>query len=295
MSDTSNGRVVEVLNFLSSRPTDSFTLSEIAEHLRLSHGSAHRVLTTLTAAGYLSRHPKHKTFSLGLALVMIGQAALSKHRSIDIARREIARLADDLKVQCTAAAIVDDEILLVAKEGVAQTHEGLSRVGERRPFVPPLGFAHMAWSDAATIDAFLAKSPSASDSDAAAYMRQSIELVRKRGYAVAANGPNQHLLRRAFTVTAGAKHDPDYWSKVRVVLTALSAREIQLHRLEEAGPAGVCYISAPVFGPSGTVELDLALSGIPTNLSAKEIERYASRLCAAASVITAETHGQMPI
>ncbi len=38
MRDTANGRVVEVVNFLASHPTDSFTLSEIAAQLKLSQG-----------------------------------------------------------------------------------------------------------------------------------------------------------------------------------------------------------------------------------------------------------------
>ena len=87
-----NARVIDVMNFLAARPTESFTLTEIALHLGLSNGSAHRVLTTLAESQYLSRHPKTKTYSLGMALVAIGQAALAKHRDIDIARRELTRL-----------------------------------------------------------------------------------------------------------------------------------------------------------------------------------------------------------
>ena len=63
-----NARVIDVMNFLAARPTESFTLTEIALHLGLSNGSAHRVLTTLAESQYLSRHPKTKTYSLGMAL-----------------------------------------------------------------------------------------------------------------------------------------------------------------------------------------------------------------------------------
>ncbi|MGE4341290.1 MAG: helix-turn-helix domain-containing protein, partial [Pigmentiphaga sp.] len=72
--DRSNSRVVDIINFLATYPADSFSMSQISAHLGLSHGSAHRVLGTLTEAGYVSRHPRHKTYSLGLAMVMIGQA-----------------------------------------------------------------------------------------------------------------------------------------------------------------------------------------------------------------------------
>jgi hypothetical protein len=49
-----------------------------------------------------------------------------------------------------------------------------------------------------------------------------------------------------------------------------------------------------VFSPSGTVSLQLVISGLPKILSATKIERYAERLCATAALITSETHGRRP-
>ncbi|WP_372810629.1 helix-turn-helix domain-containing protein, partial [Litorivivens sp.] len=63
MASSSNTRAIDVINFLAAHPTEAFTLTELAEQLALSHGSAHRVLNALTEARYLSRHPKHKTYS----------------------------------------------------------------------------------------------------------------------------------------------------------------------------------------------------------------------------------------
>jgi DNA-binding IclR family transcriptional regulator len=184
---------------------------------------------------------------------------------------------------------------MVAKEGVSQTHEGLSRVGERRPFLAPLGIAHVAWSETAIVEAFLANAPTNLDAELAAYLRRSVEMVRRRGYSIAANGPNQYALRRAFTVSVGATRDRDYWPRVHALMAALSKPEIQLHDFDQPIPDGVCYISAPVFGPTAGVELELALSGMPLDLRRQEIERYASRLCATAAVITAEAHGRPPV
>ncbi|MGO8713489.1 MAG: IclR family transcriptional regulator [Rhizomicrobium sp.] len=296
MGDSSgpNSRAINVINFLAAHPADAFTLSELAEQLDLSLGSAHRVLTTLVDARYLSRHAKHKTYSLGVALVAIGHAALEKHRSIDIARREMARLTDELKVQCIAAAVVDDELLFLAKEGIPQTHDGLSRVGERRPFIPPLGLAHVAWADEGVVEAFLAKAPSNLNDRMRVHLRNAVGLVRERGYAIAANGPALRALRQTSTVPIGYQRDETYWSRVHTLIATLSEAEVQLLSFEHLNAAGVCYISAPVFSPTGDVALELTLSGMPLNLSAEEIERYAERLRTAAAVITSETHGRMP-
>ena len=153
VQDGSNptNRVIDVVNFLAAHPTEAFTLTEIASHVGLSNGSAHRLLTTLANAKFLTRHETHRTYTLGVAMVAIGQAAVERHRGIEIARREIARLAIELNLQCSANAVVEGEILVLVKEGTPQNHLGLTRVGERRPLLPPLGMCHIAWGGEAAI------------------------------------------------------------------------------------------------------------------------------------------------
>lgn len=291
----SNNRVIDILNFLAAHPTEAFTLSELAGHLELSNGSAHRVLTTLTEARYLARHPKHKTYSLGVALVAVGQAALEKHRGIDIARREMARLSDELKVQCIATAIVDDEMLFLAKEGMPQTHDGLNRVGERRPFVPPLGLGHIAWADKKTVADYLARAQSTLSDAMRDYIKTALDVIRQRGYIIAANGNALRALRQTATFPTDRQRDDAYWLRMQELIGALSEKEIQLFNIADAGSVGISYISAPVFSPTGVVTLELALSGMPDNLSAEDIERYAQRLRAIAAIVTSETHGRTPI
>lgn len=290
-----NSRVIDVINFLAAHPTESFKLSELAEHLALSNGSAHRVLSTLTEARYLARHPKHKTYSLGVALVAVGQAALEKHRGVDIARREMARLTDELKAQCIATAIVDDEMLFLAKEGVSQTHDGLVRVGERRPFVPPLGLGHIAWADKKTIATYLARAQSTLSEPLRNYLKTALGVIRQRGYAIAANGDALRALHQTATHPAHRQHDDAYRSQLDELIGALVEKEIQIFDIADAGRDGISYISVPVFSPTGTVTLELALTGMPDHLSVEEIERYAERLRAAAAIVTSETHGRMPV
>lgn len=294
LMDRSNSRVVDVVNLLATYPAERFSLSQIASRLGLSHGSAHRVLTTLTEAGYVSRHPRHKTFSLGLALVMIGQAALSRHRSIDAARHEMRLLAQDLKAQCTASAVLNDELILVAKEGTPQTHEGVSRIGERRAFIPPVGLAHVAWAPRPVRQAYLARLPQDMQPALAEHLLRALPLIRSRGYTIAANGPNQTPLRKALLIDIGARRDDTYWSSLQTAVSALTAPEIQAEDLEAVVDQGAIYISAPVFGPDGEVELELTLSGLQPDLDIARIKQSVRRLCAAAAAVTAESHGRCP-
>ncbi len=288
-----NSRVIDIINFLAAHPTEAFTLSELAAQLGLSNGSAHRVLATLTDARYLSRHPKHKTYSLGVALVAIGQAALEKHHGMDVARREMARLTLELKAQCIATALVDDELLFLAKEGTPQNHDGLSQVGERRPFMPPLGLGHIAWADPATIEAYLAKASTVLSEGVRDYLRAALTVIRRRGYAIAANGAALQALRQTTTLPIHRRRDDAYWSQVHQLIGALSEPEIQLINIADAGSVGISYISTPIFSPSGTVALELTLSGLPEHLPIEEIERYAERLRAAAATVINETRGRL--
>jgi DNA-binding IclR family transcriptional regulator len=291
--------VIDVLNFLAAHPTESFTLAEIARHVGLSNGSAHRILTTLAGAQYLSRNEKHRTYALGAAVVAVGQAAIEKHRGIDVARREIARLAMELNVQCTVNTMVDDEILVLAKEGVAQSHLGLTRVGERRPLVPPVGLCLVAWGGDAAIRSYVAKAGAHLSEPMRTHLLAAFPVIRQRGFAIAALGPGSHKARQAMTLPGDQVRDAAYWSRVFELAAQLTPDELQLLDLADAqvgtGTANaIGYIAAPVFSPAGTVSLQVVLSGIPSDLSARDIRTYAERLCAAAAVITDETHGRRP-
>lgn len=290
----SNGRVVEVMNFLAAHPTESFTLSQLAASLGLSNGSAHRLLTTLVKARYLSRHPRLKTYSLGMALVAIGQAALATHRDIDIARREMARLAAELGVQCYATTVVDDELLFLAREGTPQSYDPPQQVGERRPFMPPLGLSHVAWASRQVQEDYLARAPAALSGEARDHLRRALEAVRRRGYSISGSGPAFRALRQFTREPVGYQAEETYWAGLRQLVADLSCREIQLLDLAEAGAEGVSYITAPVFAPSGEVALELTISGLPASQTVAELERYVERLRAAAAIVTGETHGRMP-
>ena len=296
MAELSNptGRVMDVLSFLAAHPTERFSLAEIARHLGLSNGSAHRILTTMASAKFLDRNEKRRTYSLGMAMVAVGQAAVEKHRGIEVARREIARLAVELNLQCSANTVIEDEIVVLVKEGTPQSHRGLTRVGERRPLVPPVGLCHVAWGGDAVIAAYVEKAAPYVSAQVLQHLRESFPLIRRRGYAIAANGPNLNHSREATVLPADRIRDAAYWASVFDMVGHLTCEEVQVFDPEDAKASGISYISAPVFSPAGTVAFQLVITGLPSGLNGGEIERYAERLCATAAAITGETHGRSP-
>lgn len=296
MPDVSNPtcRVIDIINLLTAHPTESFSLAEIARHVGLTNGSAHRILTTMASAQFLARDEKRRTYSLGLALVAVGRAAVEKHRGIEIAQRELARLSVELNVQCSANAVVDDEVLVLVKEGIPQSHRGLTRVGERRPFAPPIGLCHVAWGGEAVSDAYLQRVGDHLSEAVQERLLAALPIIRARGYAIAANGPSLSHSREATVLPTDKIRNEAYWSSVFEMVSQLTPREVQLLDLEQAGTDGISYLSAPVFSPTGAVSLQLVVTGLPTNLGIGEIKRYAERLCATAAYITSETHGRRP-
>jgi DNA-binding IclR family transcriptional regulator len=294
LESASTSRAVKVVNFLATHSTDSFTLSQIAEHVGLSHGSAHRVLSTLLAARYVSRHPTHKTYSLGVALVRIGQAALERHRDVEIARREMIKVSEELNVLCTTSVVMDNELLILAKHGTPQTFPGIDRVGDRRPFMPPIGIANIAWSETQRVEEYLSRVPADFDPALARRLREAVRMVRERGYSIVVAGPRIFEWSQ-ITTDADRQWDETYWSQVNQLIGRLSPDEIQLARLADAEGQSIGFITAPVFSTTGEVALELAITGLAPNLSVQEIERYAARLRAATAVVMSETKGRIPV
>jgi DNA-binding IclR family transcriptional regulator len=288
-------RVIDVLNFLAAHPTDAFTLAEISAHVGMSGASAYRVLRTLEGGSYLSRHPKHKTYTLGMAPVAIGQAALERHRGIEIARREIARLAAELNLRLDVDAIVEDEMILLAKEGAPQSPTGMQRVGERIPLIAPVGMCMMAWSDDARVEAYLGRSRPHVSPQIVDHLRASLRVIRRRGFSLALSGPAMPRTHEVMTLPLDRRQDAAYWSSLHAFIGAFSAAEFQLLDLEEGGAFDVGYISVPVFCPSAKPVLELVMTGLPHGLSGAQVRTLAERLCAAGAIVTSETFGKRPV
>ena len=296
MQEDSNptNRVMDVLSFLAAHPAETFTLVEIARQVGLSTGSAHRVLTAMAKARFLARDEKRKTYSLGVAAVAVGQAAIEKYRGVEVARREIARLAVELDVQCSASAVTAGELMVLVKEGAPKPHMALTRVGERRPLIPPVGLCHVAWAGEAAIAAYTGAVDSCLSEAMRRHLRDTFPLIRQRGYSISVTGPSAARALQAMTLPTGRAPDAAYWTKLHELIGMIMPDEVQLFDLTHAGAAGISHITAPVFSPDGTVSMQLVMIGMARSLGARELEHCAARLCATAALVTSEMHGRVP-
>jgi DNA-binding IclR family transcriptional regulator len=297
LTDQSNptSRVIDVINFLAAHPGEDFSLAEVARQLGLSKGSAHRLLTTMADADFLARNEKKKTYSLGMALIAVGQAALEKYHGLELARREMARLTLELNVQCSATALIDHDLLILAKEGLPQSHVSLNRVGERRPLVPPMGICHVAWGSGNTVKDYLTLAAQHMSAAGYSWLEASLKLIRSRGYAMGANGPHWRELRQVTVLPVGRPREASYWPAIFDLIHRLTRNEIQLADLNEVDSHGVAQITVPIFASDGSVSLQLVLSGFLPNASTKKMERCIERMLATASLVTSQLHGRVPL
>jgi DNA-binding IclR family transcriptional regulator len=284
-------RAVDIMSYLIAHPTQSFTLSELARHLRMNMASTHTVLAVLTAAGYVVRHPVRKTYALGPLLVAAGQAALERYPVIDVARDEIRKLSRQHGVELLVTAPAGDEIVALVRAGPRHPH-GLE-VGRRVPLVPPIGSVFVAWGTAEEIEEWLGRAGPRADQEAVARYRRSLRTVRERGYSVAlqplaAGALADAVVEIAERPTAAARRSLDE------IIGELGHGNYHLDDLEAAGASNVGMIAAPVFDQEGRAVLALALSDFPRPLTPDEIVAWANRLRDTALVVTRQTHGRAP-
>lgn len=287
-------RSTQVLNYMAAHPGRPFTLSELSKSLDINPASALSVLQALTDAGYLIRHPRHKTYLLGPALVAVGHSALAQHRVIDVARSEMRVLAAESGTECVASVVVGGEIVVVATEGWPRSSSADIRVGQRLPLNPPLGRVFVAWAPEDQVDAWLGRHGRGASAGEVAHLRQALDSVRDRGYSVGLDTEPRVRLGRALEVLADSPGD----ERVRGSLPDLVAELRRDYELVAADPRRryrVSSIAAPIFGESGEVVVALTLNGFEDTMTGAEVVAAADRLRAAARMVTKATHGVLPV
>jgi DNA-binding IclR family transcriptional regulator len=258
-----------ILDFLALHPTETYTLSELARELEIGSGSAHALLTAMTEAGYLTRHPSHKTYRLGPSTIAVGNAALESHPAIDIARDEMRRITDDLDLECLASAPLGDEVVVVARVGRPHPGRPLARVGRRRPLVPPLGTMYLAWSGEEVVEAWLARS--GDDPEHLARYRSLLASARALGYSIGIGRERSEIV-----AVVPVPDDP----------TRLDLDPERRYEL--------AYIASSVFDERGQVALVLNLDGFTTTYFPDEIAKLARRFRDVTDVISRGIHGRPP-
>ena len=218
---------------------------------------------------------------------------LEQLRLVDKAREAMEGVAADLDVECTAAVVAGDEIVVVARAGSTGRRDPVvTRVGWRLPFRPPIGTTFVAWGGPSALDAWLGRLGRTVTGAEHDLCREMVRRVRARGFSV------------------GVGHDvhAQLWESADRHATAAPSRdEEDVHRVMNELFAGyeqtelvpgqsheVRNMSVPVFGPNGEAVIRFTIYGFPHTCTCAEVDVYVARLLDAARSATAALGGREP-
>ncbi len=187
------------------------------------------------------------------------------------AGRSRSRRACPPGTRCNASALVDDEIVVLASAGMVDSASAATFVGERLPFIPPLGRVFAAWADEARVESWLKHL--ASD-DERADERDWLAAVRSRGLSAILRTDSWQELESArarLAADPGALAREDLHGTIRKLDHGFVA-------LSPEVKTDIGVVRVPVFGRDGRVAMQLSVYGIPSGPEAVDahIERIRS-------------------
>lgn len=265
-------RALDIVSFLAEHPNEAFTMAQLTRALRLNQGSCHAILTTMTDQGFLIRHPEHRTFRLGPALVGVGESAARANPVLAIAREELQVLSDALALPALASVRTVSELLVVVRVGPYVARGPVRRVGQRYPLVPPLGVVLMAWAPRAAREAWIAARP---EGVSAGDLEALLGEVRERGYDVGGGATARGALGAAAGHLADEPLDEDVRAQVRA----------RAGLVPRSSDGDVAVVTVPVLDASGHAVLECSVYGFAAGPTAATVRTVATATRDACTVI----------
>ncbi|MBW4091824.1 MAG: IclR family transcriptional regulator [Proteobacteria bacterium] len=113
-------RALDLIETLAAAP-DGLPLSALARRLGMPKSAAHRLLTTLSARGYVAQDPAAQTYGLSLRLAGLAFAMLDRRRLPDLAQGVLDDLARRTREYCRLALVEGRDLVWVARaQGATQ-------------------------------------------------------------------------------------------------------------------------------------------------------------------------------
>jgi DNA-binding IclR family transcriptional regulator len=249
-------RVLDVIELLSESRDRPLRFSDVARELDLSQATAHAILTTLTARGWISRDPEAKTFSLGPAVSLVASRLDSARPVVQLARDAARRLAAAVDVPASVIERAGDDLVITAFEQPKGSAIPTSP-NERIPYTAPFGVAFAAWDSPAEKRAWIERA-AAGDAALTRRLNDVLEQTRERGYDVDWMTPS--LAQAAHAIGSLPEHALPV--SMRSIIDQLRAEFTSAALTTEShgrAPRPVATISAPVLDKSGHIQLVLGL------------------------------------
>jgi DNA-binding IclR family transcriptional regulator len=172
--------------FTSDRP--ELGVTELARALGLGKSTVHRLLSSLSARGYVRKNPHTDRYCLGLKAFEVGSVAAGQHLIRETAASHLRRLSTACRETVHLGVLDDGDVVYIDKIESQQALQMYSRIGRRAPaHCTALGKALLAWEPEDSLERFLGRRLKAYTprtlTDQAA-LRADLGEVRVRGYAL---------------------------------------------------------------------------------------------------------------
>ena len=185
----SAARVFDVFGLLVHHP-DGLSLTEISDALAFPKSSAHGLLNTMVARGYLREGLRDRTYRLGPALFELGSAYIAGTDLVSDGWEIVRATARACNETVHLAVLDGSDVLYVAKEESTNTIRMVSAVGKRFPAyatgVGKILLANFAESDLHRHIPSTSPLPTitANTITDVGMLRRAIAEARSRGYAI---------------------------------------------------------------------------------------------------------------
>lgn len=180
-------RTVELLEFLAARHDDPARIREICDALEMPRSSAHALLRTLVAQGWVRSDDSGTLYGIGIRALLVGTAYLDSDPYLPLITPFLDELRADLDETFHLGRLDGADVVYLATRESKQYLRTSSRVGRRLPaYATALGKALLADRFGAEREAHIpaelvALTPQTITERAV--LEETLDEVRVRGYA----------------------------------------------------------------------------------------------------------------
>ncbi|CAB4904514.1 unannotated protein [freshwater metagenome] len=211
---------------------------------------------------------------------------------IDVVRPIMEELASRYDTEVTAVCLVRNELLLTAAVGRSETAVTPTRVGQRLPFMPPVGSVFAAHGGDKVLSAWLSNLDESAPEEVNNHYREMAERIRSQGYSLAIGHENAAAIERsASRLNVG---DPGVNPGSLHAAIKELGEGYNPPNLNPESKYSFRLASAPVFAPDSHVAFTLNIWGPSAPIETADVLERASALKEAAERATAAIGGLVP-
>ncbi len=277
-------RVVDIVELLVERGDVPARLSDIVNALGLNQATAHMIMKELVAAGWATRDPIDKTFSVGTALARLAGQIGQPSSVVHAAHAAAQAAAEESGYAVSVSERAGHQLIITAFIAAATGHDSQwsAAVGDRLPFAAPFGPAYAAWEPRDEQLAWIERSGVVSGAFQL-QLEQFLDDTARQGYSVERMSPEMVSAIPVMTkLQTEALSDSmrDNLDNVLLEMTGTATNATGLRGQRNY----VGAISVPVFNQSGRVTHSITVHPF-TSLSSRKIDQVGRRLRQAAAAI----------